>query len=481
MQTTTSTVTPASSKTLIRAAQRNVLVTIVGRGAALALNLLNTIWIIQYLGPERYGGFVVVLSIVTLLDLAMESSLFEIAAREIAKTPSRAAHWLGAATLVRGICSVVIATVMSGVALIVPLPGEAAGLLYAGSLIFVLNALRAPITYFRARLVIHWELGPWVLARAVELALVVYLIRGEGTPGQLMATRAIGAALFALTTWSLLLVACRQRVVFRRARLLIRPLLRYAAPIAVTTTLILTQLKGDILLISMLLSAAAAGAFGAVVQVAEVVLIGGSMLMATVGPVLARTVGQRELPRFNAIVQRVFEALLVVLPGLALVGAVLAEPIVLLAFGAEYRTIVPEFRIMMGVAVLIPVAGLMGAAAVALNLQQQLIRVELTNVTLYVFANLLLLPWVGTIGSACIRLVVLLVGPAWTRRIVGRQSGLRLRWNWLGCVVPALVVAGALMLLLMGLPAVIVGGVGLVTYAAVLLAARRVFPASSAA
>src|SRR3972149_6515596 len=103
MTTTASTPSPppSASNDLRRQARRNVLATLIGRAATIGLNIVATLWVIHYLGPGRYGLFVMLVSVVTLLDLATELSLFEIAVREIAKFEDQASDWLGATTVLR--------------------------------------------------------------------------------------------------------------------------------------------------------------------------------------------------------------------------------------------------------------------------------------------------------------------------------------------------------------------------------------------
>jgi O-antigen/teichoic acid export membrane protein len=196
--------------------------------------------------------------------------------------------------------------------------------------------------------------------------------------------------------------------------------------VGVTAILILIQTKADILLIDWRLGPAAAGAFGAVAQVHELVTTANGVLMVTAGPLLARSLGRADPRQFQAVFQRFFDGLVLVLPGAAVVGSLLAGPLVSVGFGADYTTVTPELRILVWAGALLPVAELMGVVAVTLNLQRQLVRVELISLTITVTGNLLLLGIAGTVAAAWIRLFVYLMGLAWAYAIIRTHSPYRL-------------------------------------------------------
>jgi O-antigen/teichoic acid export membrane protein len=415
--------------TLPREARRNLLVTLSGRAAALGLSFLATIWVIRYLGSERYGVYLLVFTVVTLVDLTLEASLLEIVVREIAKSKERAPEWLGAATLLRGVLGVALGTALVLVPLFVPLGDEAADTVRMGLLVFLINSFRTPVTYFRALLMVHWELGFWTVTRALELGLIVLVIQAAGGIAALMGAKAVAAAVFVVLIWLALLL--RFRLPVHSGRALLRPLAALSIPLGLIVLLVLLQTKGDILLIGAILGPAAAGAYGAVALLPEFVITANNVLATTTGPLLARSLGRGETRHFQAVLQNIFDGLVAVLPGLAVVSCLLAEPLVRLGLGEEYAPVVAEFRILVWVGALIPVAGLLGITALTLNLQGLLVKAELVKVLLYVAGNALLLGVVGTIAAAWIRLLVAVIGPAWTYAVIRTHSPYRLSFRGL--------------------------------------------------
>jgi len=477
MSQTTSDIPDHMGAAIPREAKRNVLVTLVGRGLSVGLNLLTTLAVIHYLGPDRYGIYVIVFSIVTFLDLATEISLFEIAVREIAKSDEHVSDWLGAVTWLRVGIGVIVGAALYVAPWFLPIPSEAASTLRMGSAVFIIHSLRTPITYFRAKLMIHWELGLWSLSRAIELGLVLWLIHVQGSIPSLMGAKVLASGLFVIALWAAL--KGRLHVPVHLGRQVMRPLILFSIPLGITALLMLVQLKGDIFLIGAILGSADAGAYGAVAQLPEFVLVATSILIATVGPLLARHLGQDDGDRFQAVFQRVFDSLLCMLPPLCAVVFVLGRPIVQLLFGSPYEPVVPEFRVMVWVGGMMPIAGLMGVTAVTLNLQRRLVRVELTNVVICVLANVVLLALLGTIASAWIRLLVVLIGPSWTYRVIRHHSPYRLSTRLLYRVIPTVVVVAGVTFGALMVHPVLAGAVGLVAYVVAVAMLRRSISAYS--
>src|SRR5262249_48464529 len=412
---------PAS---LPRDAKRNVLVTFVGRVASVGINLLATLWIIRYLGPDQYGTYLIVFTVVALVDLTVEASLFTIVVREIAKSKERAAEWVGAATWVRGAVGVVLGGGMLLVPLFVHLEAEAAATLRVGALVLLLNSFRTPVTYFRAVLMVHWELIFLTLTRALELGLIILIARLAGGIAALMGSKALASALFVTAVW--LTLWWRFRLPLRSGRSLVRPLLLLTAPLALTAVLIVVQTRTDILLIGWFLGPTAAGAYGAVAQVPDLGAATSGVLMTTVAPLLARSLGKGDTVQFQAVFQRIFDNLVTLIPGGAVGGCRLADPLVRPAFGEKYAMVVPQFRVLVCLAAIIPVADLMGVTAVTLNLQGQLLKVEVVSVLATLCGNLLFLGLVGTIASAWIRLLVYFFGMVLLYVIIAAHSPYRL-------------------------------------------------------
>jgi|GEM_PF-2484827 len=436
----TSTSDTATAAFSARTIRMNLMVSAAGRAGSILLNLLTTILIIRALGDGGYGVYLVVINLVTFIDLAVEIPLFEIVTREIAKQPAAARGWMASATAIRGIVSLAASIVLI-VCGALHVGGEPV-LMFLGAALLLTNIFRTPINLFRAQMQLHWEMGPWCLSRLIELILVLAAIQFAPSPVWFVAARLAASILFVIIIWRTVIRRFGQR--FRLSLDHARLLLYAGAPVALTTLLVLLQLKFDIFLIFKFHGKEAAGLFGAIAQIPEFSLIVNTVLIGTVGPLLARTVGLGHEAVFQSLFQRTFRSLILFLPACGAAAAVLAEPLMTLAFGSEFLPGANAFRIVVFASSLIPVAGLLGITAITLNLQRRLIRVELINVALYLLVNFLIMPQAGIIASAWVRLAVLILGNLNTYRVIAAHSPHRLA---MGDLLPSMIITPVVTLL----------------------------------
>jgi PST family polysaccharide transporter len=407
------------------------------------LSFLITLSVIRYLGPDRYGMYLMVWSALMLVDITMEASVFAIAVREIAKANERASEWLGALTAVCGSIGILVSTGLLMVPLFIELGEEWAAAVRMGSLVFLIGTFRTPVTYYRALLMVHWELGLRVLAYAIELGLVLLLTQMGGGVGGLMGAKAVATGLFVVPLW--LATLWRFRVRPQGGLGLIRPLTLLSIPLGVTAVLVLLQIKGDILLIGWVIGPKGAGVFGALALVTELAFVASNVLATTTEPLLAQSLGKGDGGHFQSVFQLLFNILVGFLPGAAVVSCLLAGPVVRVGLGNDYAAFLPEFRVLVWVAMLIPISQLMGSTAVTLNLQSKLVKVELISVIITVSANVILLNVMGILAAAWIRLGVYAIAVIWTYAIIRAHSGYRLSLKQLRPLAAAAGVALAVM------------------------------------
>jgi O-antigen/teichoic acid export membrane protein len=436
--------------------------TLIGRPAAIGLGLLATIWIIRYLGPDRYGIYLVVFTLVTILDQTFEVSLFAIGVREIAKSSERVADWVGALTLVRGSIGIIITLGILGISFFLDLDADALDTVRLGALVFLINSFRSPIAYFRALLLVHWELSLLSLTRAAELGLVILISGGGGGVAALMGAKVLASALFLVSIW--LVMLWRFQVALRTGLGLIRALVLPSAPLGLIAILVLVRTKADILLIGRLLGTTAAGLFGAVAQVPDFGSAASGLLLTTVAPLLARNLGNADARQFQAVLQRVFDGLVMILPGVAAVGCLLAGPLLRIGFGEDYAPVIPDLRVLIWVAGMIPIAELLAITGVTLNLQGQLLKVELVSVGITLAGNFFLLGLAGTIAAAWIRLLLYLFGLVLTYAIIRGNSPYRLSLRRLPRIGLATLLAAAATEATLAVNPLLAAAVGLSTY-----------------
>ena len=379
-------------------------------------------------------------SLVTLFDFALEASLVRVAVRESAECPERASEWVTAATVLRlgiGAVGQVGCLVFVHIAGYPPQVFAAACI---ASLLLWINPFRSPIAVFRANLQMHWELAVTMAARVLESVAHSLVRLHRWRDRHFFFARVLSAVLFASMSW--VVAHNRFQVGWSLSRAALRRIGMKAVPLGIESLLVMVQLKVDILLVAFLRGPEAGGLYGAVAQLAEFSLLVPEIVLTPVFSYLTRSYATSAFGEFRKVYQATFDLLVVaVLPGVVAVW-LFPEIALGLLFGSEYLAAAPVLRWLVWVIALLYIAGLTGTAAVAINRQSSLARVQVVNVLVYLALNLAFIPRWSYGAAVFARLVAVIMGTSMTYRIVRRGVDCPLRLT--SALFPAVVGAGAM-------------------------------------
>jgi len=436
----------------------NILATGLSRGATVLLGLATPIIVARRLGPATFGYYVSLFSLLTLADFTLEAALLRITVREISEAPKETDSWVSAATLLRlgagmlGVGGTFLFMRLAGY----PAEVRTAGLV--GSFLLLINAFRTPVAVFRANLQMQWELAVTLISRIVEPALVLWFaLTGRGLVYFFLA-RVISCVCYAAVAWWV--AHSRFGLRFHLDRAAIRRIATKATPLGIESLLVMIQLKGDILLVSLLAGPVSGGLYGVVAQLAEFSLLAPDIVLSPVFPVLTRSYVNAAHQNFQQLYQRTFDLFMIFVIPSAVAVTLFPELAIRLLFGPKYLPAAPVLRVLVWVIVLMYSAGLTGTAAIAINRQKALARVQVANVLVYLAINLTLIPRWNYWAAVLARLVAVLMGSFLSYRIVRRAAGYSLHSQTLQLVLisGAAMAVAVLLLSHLGAAAALVAG-----------------------
>lgn len=408
-----------------RSVIQNIFATGFTRLATVVLGLAVPIIVARHLGPVSYGYYVSVFSLITLVDFTLETSLLRIAVREVAESPAQAAKLITAASFLRFVVAALGLIACLGVVRFSGYPQEVRTAAYVGSLLLLINAFRTPVALFRANLVIKWELVVTLAARIAEPALVLWFAyTGRGLVYFFLA-RVVSSFCYAVLAWAV--ARFRFGLRFDLSRAALARIGSNAVPLGIESLLVFIQLKADIFLVALLAGPVAGGLYGAVAQLAEFSLLAPDVVLTPVFPVLTRSFANSEHQQFSRLYQKTFDLFMVVSLPFAIAFTVYPEVAVRLLFGPKFLDAAPALRGLVWVIVLMYSAGLTGTAAVAINQQRKLARLQVANVLAYLAIDFALIPHWGWRAALLGRIVAVLMGSVLSYRIVRSATGYSLR------------------------------------------------------
>lgn len=315
-----------------------------GYGAGLLLTAVASVFLLRHLGVVRFGQYTTVVAIVTIVQGVTDAGLTLVGQRayvhaDVQRRRTLLADLVGIRLVLTplgvlvGVLFAVIAgypdalvtgTVLAGVGVVLAV--VAATLTMPLSVDLRYGAVTA--TDFARQLVI---VGGIVALVAADADLVPFF-------AVYVAAGAV-AVVVALT-----FVGARGWVAPRFSWQDWMPLLRDAAPIALSSVLNVTYVRTLIVIASLLATAEQTGLFATSYRISEILLTVPLLMIGAAFPILVHS-GVQDEARLAYVLQRMGEAALLVALGLSLVLVVGAEPIILLLGGSEYADAASVLRI----------------------------------------------------------------------------------------------------------------------------------------
>jgi len=439
------------------------------RGLHLVLNAISTLALIRYLGPDRYGGFVLVVTVAAIGGLVSDLGLNKLAVREIARDPASEGDVLGsvlAARLGMGVAAVALTLTFLAVL------GTSTEIIAAAavvSLLYFTEAAMSVVIVFHVRIQQQYEAFVRVVVEAAETTLVLVLIAHQATLVQLVAAQVVAATLGV----GVALVLARRRLGYlpRLRRGGVSGLFREALPVGVALLLAAVYLKIPSVLLVRLRDSGEAGLYGAAYQPVEYLLLSAAVVINVLLPLLSES-HHTSPARFGQIYRGGSEAMLAGTIPIAVVLFVGGPVFVRTVFGAQFAGSATPLRLL-GLA-LVPMVLSFWLSIVLLSGGQQRITLayDLSAFVVTILLCFVLIPPYGAAGASLVILAssLFVVGCALaaTRSRLGVSLGATRMLAILGTGVVAMIAGHWLAGL--GLPIVPVLAAVVVAYVLVLWA-----------
>lgn len=414
-----------------------------GRGVHFVLNVIAGLALIRYFGPAGYGDYAFVLTYATLFGLLSDFGLAKIAVRDMSRTASAAGSVLGTAIAARVVLAIV-AAILAQVALsILGIRGDLRPLIGVASLLFLIEAVLSLAAVFQIRLAMQYEALVTIAIQVVDTAIILALIRMHASLIWLVAAPVIsGVVGIALAVW---LVRRRFPIQLSIDVSKLRQLLVDAAPVGLTTVIVVLYVKTDAVILGLLATPSDVGLFAAAYKPIEYALLALMLPINVLFPLLSRW-SSTEPRLFRLLYWRGADALLALTLPVVVVAVLAAEPITVALYAPEFAAAATPLRLLACALPLMVLSAWQGFALLSGGHQRVTVAYDAVALLVNVAANLILIPRLGYLGAAFAALgtSVLVAACAWTfaARRLDVRGGTHLR---LGRVLLANAVLAAML------------------------------------
>src|SRR5262249_5102989 len=202
----------------------------------------------------------------------------------------------------------------------------------------------------------------------------------------------------------------------------LKRLFRESIPMALSGGFVAVQFKADILLLSRLSSAAAAGLYGAVAQLPEYSLYVPVIISTPVLPMLSRAFATGSKNGFQELYGSMCSAIVSLVMPAAVMAIVMPASCVVFVFGAQYAPVSKVLPLLALSIVAMWISHATAIAALAIGLQAHFVRIQLICVSAYVVLDVLLISRFDVMAAGSVRLLANIIAPVLTYLLVKRAG-----------------------------------------------------------
>lgn len=383
-------------------AGRDVAIQIAVRVLNLALGVVVTAVVARALGDAGFGQWSTILVVVQLIAYFTSFGVEGVVIREATADPGSENEWLGALLVLRTLLA--LPAIAVGLVVVLLLQ-ESTAMLVAG----VVLLAQTPFNVGASLRITHQlRVSNWVPMAILTLnsvlwagAVVVIASLDGGLVPLAIAMTATGALTAILQAIAAVKIA---RPNLRPSRQATVKLARVGLPVGLSGLLTLAYARIDQLLVFAIAGSTAAGLYGAEYRIVEQAHLVPVSVMTTLMPILAaawKTNRERAL-RLSWLAAEYLT--IASLGGLA-TSLVVARPVTVLLYGADFADAAPALPVLAGAFVFICFGYLTGNLVLIAGLQRRLVAIGLIGLVVNVAGNALLIPAWGFMGAAWMTLV----------------------------------------------------------------------------
>lgn len=181
-----------------------------------------------------------------------------------------------------------------------------------------------------------------------------------------------------------------------------RKIMTLSWPLAITIAFNLIYLRADTLILSIFKSQSDVGLYGAAYKIVDVLSSLPFMFAGVILPVLVLAWKEKDLIKFNNLLQKSFDILAMAAIPMVIGAQFLADEIIVLVAGPDFRPAGNILRLLIFAIAAIFLGNMMSHAVIAIKKQKQIIWIYLLTSITSLIAYLLLIPKFSYIGAAVI-------------------------------------------------------------------------------
>ena len=409
----------------------NTLAQSVGKIFAVILGLITIGFLSRYLQEQGFGQYATVIAFLGFWSVVADFGLYLYVVREISKPGTDHAKIISNALGLRLTTALVFLLLGAAIAWFLPYDPIVKKTMFIGIGAFLFVSLNQVLVgIFQKHLVQHLVVISETVGRAVNLALIYFFLKqGLTLPWFVLALLAANVVIFVL---SVNFAKHYEKFGIAFDLRFWKYILEVTWPLVFSVILNLIYFKTDTIILSILKTPQEVGVYSLPYKLLEGLLAFPAMFVGLVMPLLSASAFVA-WEKFGNILQRSFDALLLIAVPVLIAVLFFANPIVnLIAGKQEYLDSPAVLKILIFAAVVIFLGTLFGYAVVAINQQKAMVKGYLLAALAGLVFYFILIPpfgyWGAAAGTVATEIIVAIYAYALVRNVSRQKISWKIAW-----------------------------------------------------
>ncbi|MDP3971160.1 MAG: flippase [bacterium] len=458
---------------------QNTALQFIGKILGTVLGFSATLFLLRYLGDEKYGNYTTALAYLQLFGIVMDLGLYIVLLKHISSDENKNGKLqnnIFSARLVTAIFFLVTSCILVWFIPTYPTIVKWCVIVVAANFFFItMNQLLMGIyqkNFAMGKVAIAEVVGKTFLF--ISTLLVVFVFKAGLLA--VMLTVVLAGGINFLILW----IGVRKytRINFAFDLSVWKRIFKESWPVALSIALNLIYFKADTIILGFFQSQAEVGIYGAPYKILEVIITLPAMIVGLVMPVLGKAFASKDMGQFKKIYQQSFNAVIMIAAPLVAGTLVVAHPFMQLVAGNDFTDKQNDLGSILQILILavgaIFIGTLTGYLIVVINKQKSMLwGYGFIAITAFI-GYLYFIPKYSYFGAAWVtvysEIAIMLIAFI----IIWRSTGVVPSFNIPLRIILASIVMGVILLLLGSINVVIVILVGLIVYPAALLVLKAI-------
>ena len=453
---------------LTRQLAHNTIVQIVGKILSTILGLIALGLMTRYFGQEKFGWYITATAFLQFIGILADFGMIPVTAQMLSEPHEDKDKLFQNLFTFRFFSALLFLGLAPFISMFFPYPTEVKLAISLTTIAFLAITLNQVfVGFYQTKLKMHIPATGEVIGRAVLVLGVWLLVARQSSFLPVMAV--VSLASVSHTVFLVWRARQETKIAFVFDWEIWRQIMSKMWPIALSIIFNVVYLKGDLVLLSLFVSQAEVGIYGAAYRVLDVIAQSAMMIMGMLLPLLAFSWSRNMKLDFQKHYQRSFDIMMLfAIPMMA--GAIaLSDEIMKFIAGAEFAASGKILSILAIAVFGVFLGAVFGHTAVAIDRQKQTLWVYISNAILALTGYLVFIPKFGLYGAAWVSVFSELYAGLMLFLTIRHYSREKLKLNTLTKIIFASVIMGLSLWLFKTIPLLLSVTLAILIYSGVLL------------